>query len=105
MSSKEIEVVTKSLGELQYWSDEEQGYVEKFPSGLYIINALGDYVFFMTRDRKKAQEVADREFGPGKYKVRTTSDKKTKSRQENGGVTCHGTTSRRGTGSWLKKTI
>lgn len=92
--SKEIQVVTKTLGELLWWSDEEQGYVEKFPSGLYIINALGDYVFFMTRDRKKAQELADREFGSGKYKVRTTSDKKTKSRQENGGVSCHGTQTR-----------
>ena len=102
--SKEVEIVTKTLGELQYWCDETQGYVEKFPSGLYIINALGDYVFFMTRDRKKAQEVADREFGVGKYKVRTTSDKKTKSRQENGQVSVRGTNSRKGFASHLRPT-
>lgn len=103
--SKEVEVVSKTIGELQYWSDEEQGYVEKFASGLYIIDALGNYVFFMTRDRKKAQQKCNEIYGENKYTVRTTSDKKTKSRLESGGVSCHGTTSRRGTGSWLKKTV
>lgn len=103
--SKEVEVVIKSLGELQYWSDEEQGYVEKFPSGLYIINALGDYVFFMTRDRKKAQQKCNELYEENKYTVRTTSDKKTKSKLESGLCSAYGTTSRRGTGSWLRKTV
>lgn len=96
MSSKEIEVVTKSLGELQYWCSGSDDYVEVFPSGLYIINALGDYVFFMTRDRKKAQSKCNEIYGENKYTVRTTSDKKTKSRLESGGVSCHGTQTRRG---------
>jgi len=103
--SKEIEVVTKTLGELQYWCEESQDYVEKFPSGLYIINALGDYVFFMTRDRKKAQEKCNELYEENKYTVRTTSDKKTKSKLESGLCSAYGTTSRRGTGSWLRKTV
>lgn len=103
--SKEVEVIIKTPEELVYWSDEEEGYVEKFPSGLYVIDALGNYHFYMTRDRLKAQQIADLNFGKGKYTVRTTSDKKTKSRQENGLCTAYGTTSRRGTGSWLRKTV
>lgn len=103
--SKEVEVIIKTPEELVFWSEEEERYVEKFPGNLYIIDALGNYHFYMTRDRLKAQSQADLDFGKGKYTVRTTSDKKTKSRLESGGCSAYGTTSRRGTGSWLKKTI
>lgn len=94
--SKEIEVVVKTPEELVYWSDEEESYVEKFPGNLYIIDALGNYHFYMTRDRLKAQHQVDFDFGKGKYTVRTTSDKKTKSRLESGGVSCRGSQTRRG---------
>ncbi len=103
--SKEVEVIVKTSDELIYWSEEEERYIEKFPGTLYVIDAMGNYHFYMTRDRSKAQQAADVEFGKGKYTVRTTSDKKTKSKLESGLCSAYGTTSRRGTGSWLRKTV
>ena len=41
------------------------------PSHFFIINALGEYVFFRTRLRAKAQEACDKEYGKGKYTIRT----------------------------------
>ncbi len=41
------------------------------PSHFFIINALGDYVFFKTRSRQKAQASCDAVFGKGKYTIRT----------------------------------
>ena len=41
----------------------------KNPSKFFIRNALGDYTFFKTSSRPKAQEASDEEFGKGKYKV------------------------------------
>lgn len=42
----------------------------KHPTTYYILNASMDGVYFKTRDRIKAQELADKIYGKGKYTVR-----------------------------------
>jgi uncharacterized protein (DUF427 family) len=42
----------------------------KPPSRFYIINALGDAVYFKTNSRVRAQEEADKQYSKGKYAVR-----------------------------------
>jgi hypothetical protein len=42
----------------------------KPPSRFYIINAIGDAVYFKTNSRMRAQEEADKQYGRGKYSVR-----------------------------------
>lgn len=52
----------------------EEDYLEdnyKPPSGLYIRNALGEAVFYRSRDRLKVQQQVDETFGKGMYLVRT----------------------------------
>lgn len=53
--------------------DPEEIEKEQFrsPSNFYILNALGEYVFYQTRSRATAQQWADEEYGIGKYKVRS----------------------------------
>lgn len=40
------------------------------PAKYYIVNALGDAVYYPTRSRQSAQDMADAEYGKGKYAVR-----------------------------------
>lgn len=40
------------------------------PAKYYIVNAIGDAVYYSTRSRQKAQELADQDWGAGKYSVR-----------------------------------
>lgn len=46
--------------------------VDECPSNYYIVNALGQCVFFKTKDRIKAQKKCDEEYGKGHYKIRVT---------------------------------
>lgn len=39
------------------------------PSNWMVLDALGNFVYFKTRDRKKAQEICDTLFGVKKYSV------------------------------------
>lgn len=71
----------------------------------YILSATGDRYYFHTSDREAAQKICNDMFGLNHYTVKTSKIMKTKSRLESGGCSAYGTTSRRGTGSWLKKTI
>ena len=41
----------------------------KPPCTFYIKDAMGDYVFIKTRNRKVAQELINAEYGVGKYRV------------------------------------
>lgn len=66
------------------------------PGSYYIRNAIGDYVFIKTSDRVAAQKYIDENYGKGKYRVIPSKDDKGKSRQENGGYTVTGTSTRRG---------
>lgn len=40
------------------------------PAKYYIVNALGDAVYYRTRSRQAAQDMADKEYGKDKYKIR-----------------------------------
>jgi hypothetical protein len=40
------------------------------PTGLFILNAMGEAVYFRTRDRKKAQEWSNMLYGDGFYVVK-----------------------------------
>lgn len=66
------------------------------PGSFYIRMATGDYLFLKTSDRAKAQEFINTEYGKGKYTVVAAKIQKTKSRLESGGLSCTGTSTRRG---------
>lgn len=66
------------------------------PGSYYIRDANGDYIFMKTSDRKAAQEYVDKEYGKGKYSVIPAKNEKTVSRLESGGLSCTGTSTRRG---------
>lgn len=70
---------------------------EFIPYGSYYIrNALGEYVFLKTSDRKVAQDFINDQYGKGRYTVIPSKNEKTKSRLESGGLSCTGTATRRG---------
>lgn len=50
----------------------EERYKSDFrdPAKYYIVNAVGDAVYYSTRSRQKAQELADEDWGKGKYTIR-----------------------------------
>lgn len=56
---------------VEYVSEEDR-FSDDFkpPSQFFIVNALGEGVYFHTRSRAKAQEKCDAEYGKGKYLVR-----------------------------------
>lgn len=66
------------------------------PGSYYIRDAIGNYIFLKTSNRKLAQEYIDTEYGKGKYRVIPSKDDKTKSKLESGGLSCTGTSTRRG---------
>ena len=67
------------------------------PGSFYIRIATGDYVFYKTSDRAKAQAQIDLDFPPkGKYTAIPVKISKTKSKLESGGLSCTGTSTRRG---------
>jgi hypothetical protein len=101
--SKPIESVTIPDSEAEYWDDDAQQFVLNAPSNFYILNSLGDRVFYKTKSRAEAQRVADEEWGEDKYTIRAVKDQKSKSKQESGGYSCTGSNSRKGFASHLKK--
>lgn len=86
--------------EVNYWDSESESIVFSPKSSYYIINSLGQYVFYHTRSREEAQKQADADWGYGKYKIRTAKESK-----GSGDYTCTGSNSRKGFASHLKKTI
>ena len=96
--NKDIEVVVVSY---QQYTDYE--FIE--PGSYFMMDSMQNYNFFKTSDRAKAQAKCDEMFGVGKYTVKTSKNQKTKSRLESGGLSACGTTSRKGSGSWLRKTV
>ena len=94
MSEKEIKSVIVPQDQIEQWSEEEGRFVASYPSNYYCINALGDYVFYITRSRAVAQSCCDNDFGKGRYVIRAVKDQKTKSSLESGGLSCYGTATR-----------
>lgn len=66
------------------------------PSTFYVMSATQDYYFFHTSKRDVAQAEADELFGKGRYTVKASKMQKTKSKLESGGLSCSGTSTRRG---------
>jgi len=62
----------------------------------FIVNALQQYVYFHTNDRNAAQQKCNELFGPSKYTVKASKISNTKSKLESGGLSCTGTSTRRG---------
>lgn len=89
--SKEIRTTVVKADELEIWSDEEQTFVMNFPSKFYIVNCLGDYIFYHCRNRQDAQTACDQEYGKGFFNMRQA-----KQGQGSGNYTCTGTSTRRG---------
>lgn len=50
----------------------EERFLDTFrdPAKYYIVNAMGDAVYYRTRSRQAAQDQADAEYGVGKYRIR-----------------------------------
>ena len=99
--NKEIQRVVVSENEYEIWSEDEQKFVINSPSNFYIINALGEKVFYLTRDRAIAQKEANEDYD-SKYTIRTVKDSKTKYRTESGEVSVRGSNTRRGFSPRLK---
>lgn len=91
---KEVEVILIPESEAEVWCETENTMVMNCPSNFYIINALGDRLFFKTKDRAAAQAKADELYGKGRYTVRTVKDVKGKSRLESGGQSVYATATR-----------
>ena len=98
--SKEIKTTVLEENELEVWDEELGQFVINYPSSYYIINSLGQSVFYHCRSRADAQRACDETYGKGFYTVRQA-----KGGKGSGEVSARGTTSRRGTASHLRKTV
>jgi len=61
------------------------------PATFFTRSAMGEYYFYHTRLRNKAQEACDEVFGKGRYTVNASKIQRGK-----GGLTCTGTQTRKG---------
>lgn len=102
MSDKAIESVIISESEAEIYSEEEGRFVLNAPSNFYIIDAMGDRVYYKTKNRAEAQRQADEDYGKGRYIIRVVKDQKVKSKREDGGLSCTGSNTRRGFSPRLK---
>lgn len=94
--NKPIEHVVIPESEAEIYSEEEGRFILNSVSNFYCINALGERVFFKTKNRALAQEACDELYGKGRYVIRAVKDQKNKSKLESGGLSCTGTSTRRG---------
>lgn len=92
---KPIESVSIPEKEAEVWSQEEERFVLDAKSNWYILDALGNRVYYLTRNRAEAQRQADEDYD-GRYKIRAVKDQKTKSKLESGLLSCYGTATRKG---------
>lgn len=94
--NKPVEHVVIPESEAEVYCEEEGRFVLNAPSNFYVLISTGDRVYYKTRDRLAAQQQADEDWGKGKYTVRCVKDQKNKSKLESGGLSCTGTSTRRG---------
>jgi hypothetical protein len=95
MTDKPIESVVVPESDAEIYSEEEGRFILNSKSNWYILDALGNRVYYLTRNRADAQRQADLDY-QGKYKVRAVKDQKTKSKLESGGQSVYATATRRG---------
>lgn len=55
--------------DLEVYSEATGEYYTNFKSNYYIINGLGQYVFFHSRSRQIAQTICDEAYGKGFYLI------------------------------------
>lgn len=96
--TKTIKTTLVKESEIEVWDEESESFVLNQPSKFFVTLATGDLLFLHTRDRLAGQHYVDSQYGKGFYVV-----KQCKMGSGSGEYTASGTTSRRGTGSWLKK--
>lgn len=94
MTDKPIESVVVPESEAEIYSEEGR-FILNFKSNWYILDALGNRVYYLTRNRADAQRQADLDY-QGKYKIRAVKDQKTKSKLESGLQSVYATATRRG---------
>ena len=99
--SKPVESVVVPESEAEIYSEEEGRFILNAKSNWYVLDALGNRVYYLTRNRADAQRQADLDYD-GKYTVRAVKDQKSRSRQENGEVSVRGSNTRRGFSPRLK---
>ena len=92
----QIESISIPEKEAEVWSEEEERFVLNAKSNWYILDALGNRVYYWTRNRAEAQAQADIDYGKGRYTIRAVKDMKTKSKLESGLLSCYGTATRKG---------
>lgn len=95
MTDKPIESVVVPESDAEIYSEEEGRFILNSKSNWYILDALGNRVYYLTRNRSDAQKQADLDYD-GKYKVRAVKDQKTKSKLESGLQSVYATATRRG---------
>ena len=95
---KELKTTLVKESEIEIYDEESDSFIQNQPSKFMIQLATGDLLFIHTRDRLAAQQFIDSEYGKGFYVV-----KQVKQSARSGEYSAKGTTSRRGTGQWLKK--
>jgi len=92
---KQNESVSIPESEAEVWSVEEERFVLDAKSNWYILDALGNRVYYLTRNRTEAQNQADLDYGKGRYTIRAVKDQKSRSRQENGEISVRGSNTRK----------
>ncbi len=95
MTDKPIESVVVPESEAEIYSEEEGRFILNSKSNWYILDALGNRVYYLTRNRADAQKQADLDYNR-MYTIRAVKDQKSKSKLESGGLSCYGTATRRG---------
>lgn len=95
MTDKPIESVVVPESEAEIYSEEEGRFILNSKSNWYILDALGNRVYYLTRNRADAQRQADLDYN-GRYKIRAVKDQKTKSKLESGLQSVYATATRRG---------
>lgn len=93
MSEKPIESVVVPESEAEIYSEEEGRFILNSKSNWYILDALGNRVYYLTRNRADAQRQADLDYN-GRYKIRAVKDQKTKSKLESGLQSVYATATR-----------
>lgn len=93
MTDKPIESVVVPESDAEIYSEEEGRFILNSKSNWYILDALGNRVYYLTRNRADAQRQADLDY-QGKYKIRAVKDQKTKSKLESGLQSVYATATR-----------
>lgn len=66
------------------------------PANFFVMDSMQNYHFIHTSDRAVAQNWCNEYFGENRYTVKASKIQKTKSKLESGGLSCTGTSTRRG---------